>query len=888
MPRYLCFLSLLISFALPAQERFQDPSTKLWGLKKDGNVILPAQYDKVKTWKNDGDTCACYGKYFLIKKGSKYGVADASGQVRIQPTYDDIGKQCKYGCLVEVKLAGMTGFLDDSLRPVIPCVHKTVWYDSHGHFLCYKADSFAVYNNSGKILLPMRHGHCSVVSDLTSSYGFFLEDEGKASYVALDGHVLIPEQTDLTYESAFNQIIGKKNGKYGSYDVKGHEKIPFVHDSLFDARGKFIGVMDHKKYGVLNKNGIAFIPAQYDTTISLEQLETVGRAEVRLNGKSGLLSSSGKQICAPIYDRIDFVETPLNDSLLVIVRNGKEGRMTIRGRVTIPPLYDEIVESHYTDGLFVVTKNGMCGLVTANHKIIIPAEYDNVYHRDHHVGSYIVTLNGESGIYDNGKYKLKDADRLYGVPKPVYDPWRYDPFRFPPDLDIVRLPVDSAPPKDTTPVPPPPRVASIAYEYVSGNNKYGLDDSTGKRVVPCEYDAQKFFINDLVVFEKGGATYLFNTKGKALLHYANTTAKEFDGEQLVLKTGSLFRVVDRKGKTIVPMLFNEIRRITDSLYLVQSGNVYGLYDVHGKQRVAVDNQAIYPCESLTVGAPDTSGYYPGGYLLVRKNLTTAPYSRRYGLIAPSGKLLTPIVYEKINFNGYGATEFLRGGNWYHLDARGKESKPVNVASKAIRAKYQSITPLIPGASDWQAQYYRVRLNGKQGAIDRFDSLIIPMQYDSVCAFSGKCGIVQQQGKYGIVDSTGKLVTPISYDTIIRSGVVLWNHKDRDRWYNKQEEELAYVVRKDGKYGVYAARSGKAPELIYDDYRTIHDRIPKKLYPVDRDMYSWPTASFKKGDQWFVIDEQGVVYPRPGIAFMLLSGSYPVTPCWDWEKKDEAE
>ena len=60
----------------------------------------------------------------------------------------------------------------------------------------------------------------------------------------------------------------------------------------------------------------------------------------------------------------------------------------------------------------------------------------------------------------------------------------------------------------------------------------------------------------------------------------------------------------------------------------------------------------------------------------------------------------------------------------------------------------------------------VRLNGKQGLIDKTGKQVAPCMYDFIGGFNKDLAIVWLNGKRGYIDKTGKQVIPCTYDDVV--------------------------------------------------------------------------------------------------------------------------
>ena len=141
-------------------------------------------------------------------------------------------------------------------------------------------------------------------------------------------------------------------------------KAEYEKLSYFDDNTKLGLARAKKRYGFLNGDGNWEIKPKYDYAESFQQ----GIAIVRKGKKYGLLLPDGKFKVAPTYESLRFVGSPSSEDailqrLIECKLKGKVGFISTDGKVILPPEYDKASYSA-EKGAFAVEKDGKTDWVT--------------------------------------------------------------------------------------------------------------------------------------------------------------------------------------------------------------------------------------------------------------------------------------------------------------------------------------------------------------------------------------------------------------------------------------------------------------------------------------------------------------------------------------------
>lgn len=121
-----------------------------------------------------------------------------------------------------------------------------------------------------------------------------------------------------------------------------------------------------------------------------------GYAEVRKDGKNGVISKTGIPVVECIYEYIDRIEAPY----VVAKMEGKVGVVEFGGDIVCDFIYDDIFLCRSTDfhGLAIVESNGRSGIINLRGSVLVPCKYEKLYEDD---GLFYASTDGKYGWIDS-------------------------------------------------------------------------------------------------------------------------------------------------------------------------------------------------------------------------------------------------------------------------------------------------------------------------------------------------------------------------------------------------------------------------------------------------------------------------------------------------------
>ncbi len=297
-----------------------------YGFKKNGVIIVPAKYQQVAGYFNEG--------FIAVKFNNKWGFIDETGKEVIPPKYDLVGNSELYGQIREgmasIKLNGKYGFVDKTGKEIVATRYDWVEEFSEGLAAVEFRSKWGFIDKTGKEVIPIKY---QKVVSFDNTLGI-VQLNNKWGAVDKTGRTAITIKYDkLEFAYQFNQTLNwlraKLNGKYGFIDRNEVVVIPFVYDdykinqmvitddendssALVDPMGDFIDriemVKQNGKWGAIDFDGNAAIPIKYEDIQNEGDPNLVLKAwyKVKLNNKWGLVDTLGRELIAPQYPKWNF------------------------------------------------------------------------------------------------------------------------------------------------------------------------------------------------------------------------------------------------------------------------------------------------------------------------------------------------------------------------------------------------------------------------------------------------------------------------------------------------------------------------------------------------------------------------------------------------------
>ena len=345
-------------------------------------------------------------------------------------------------------------------------------------------------------------------------------------------------------------------------------------------------------------------------------------------------------------------------------------------------------------------------------------------------------------------------------------------------------------------------ISEYKYFVVKENNKYGVIDTQGNKIIETEFENVKIPNPEKAVFicYENENTKILNEKGEEIL-----TEYE-DIEPLRLKN-----------------VLSDLMYEKSTLKYSKDGK-YGIIDLNGKK---ITNAIYEEIDTLQ---------FKEGELLVKKD-------GKYGVINIKGKTLVKAQYDKVE-----ADKFYEEGNSYkkagyivsQTTEEGYRYGYVNIEGKEIiEPKYNDLYRITE--IDSEDVYIICAENGKYGLLKN-DKLIIDNEYQSLTYNESNNTVIALKGKkYGVISITGKTIIPFEYKQIDTIGDYIYatttdeNVKifDSNGKETNMSESTAILNVSDTDYKIYIDTiDGKTTYNIYKN----EEKITNNEYTYIQHLY----------------------------------------------------
>ncbi len=374
--------------------------------------------------------------YMLFCENNKYGVISKTGEVVVEPRYDEIQ-------------------IPNPSKPLFICMYN---YDTSK-----KQYNIKVLNEKSEQILYQ--------------------------YVIVEAIKLNSGISNIPYEKSVLKFSEK--GKYGLIDFEGKVIVKAVYDSIesFDYNEGLLLVKKEDKYGVININGAVVIKEKYDKIESDGYYE--GGVGYKKSGyitgikegskmKYGYINSDRKQLLKEEFEQVARISAKGQKGNVYIVafKNGKAGLYKNKD-IIIKHEYEDIAYEKNNNCL-ILQKDSKQGIVDLNGKTIIPIKYDNIYIS----GKYINAQTGSNvDIFKYPNNEKIQLDNVVGLNQTLNEKYTIAITK---DEKYIILDNDNK------------KLESNEYKYLEyiynnyfiayKNDKFGVVDSDGNNIVEFKYD----------------------------------------------------------------------------------------------------------------------------------------------------------------------------------------------------------------------------------------------------------------------------------------------------------------------------------------------------------------------------------------------------------------
>ena len=295
------------------------------------------------------------------------------------------------------------------------------------------------------------------------------------------------------------------------------------------------------------------------------------------------------------------------------------------------------------------------------------------------------------------------------------------------------------------------------YCKVSKNDSLcGIIDSTGKEIIPCEYQDLDYPKEGKIRFQKDNKYGFLDINNNVVIPNTYLAASSFfEGLAVVAVFIDSITVnygfIDGNNNMVIQPKYQYAMPFVENYAVVKQYDRQGVIDKTGKEVLPIKYDFVSPMNKGLFWA-----YYDGGLALFNNKF----------------KQLTPFIYQDAN-PVYSEELFpvMRDGKWGFVNKKGKEKIP---------CQYEMVSPFKEGRA-------MVMLGKRYGIIDKKGRYVLPIEYgpaglrSNAYIYCDGLAMVEKGGKFGFVDVDGKVVVPLKYESAYHFAEGLAPVKLNEKW-----------------------------------------------------------------------------------------------------------
>lgn len=618
----------------------------------------------------------------------------------------------------------------------------------------------------------------------------WVKANGKWGLINSHGETIIKPQYDDIRE--FNEGFGyfKKSGKWGLVDKSGNEVFEPIFSSILMIREGMALVKINGKYGFADLIKRKILTSVYDKAHVFSE----GLAAVKINGKWGFIDKSGQMVINPEF----YLKPPFftfrrvggeEDATIFIGKTGPdnqewEGYIDKQGNQIgkwHEVEWDEYYDSKwsYEDDPWIERgTRTYSGLIDHEGNYVIKPKFQKIYPLKEEVygvkiddkwgvidsgGDYLIEpcfddidYVGENRIriWENGKYGFMELSGRYLL-KPLFHHTRLCDF------------------------------SDGLIEICDDKNKLGFMDLEGNIIISPRLDYASDFNNGFAIAGIDRKRGIINKRGEFLVEPKYDQIENgFSCDRAWVKEEERYGYVDRDGKLIIALQFEEASSFRNGLACVKINDKWGLIDIEGNWIIEPRFDDIY---EIMIGA---------------KLLYQIRYNGRAGVIDKTGKYIIEPHYNRIIWNkneiifsvSYGEEEDWvdsllneEGSTWGLMDQNGRWILGPGRGTEELQIKGNRVK--------FSEGLAAVKINGKWGYIGVDGKIAIEPVFESAENFEEGLATVRTEGEFGVINRKGKYISKERFENLsshIKNGYI--------RVSVKNNYEIKWgVINKKGKY-----------------------------------------------------------------------------------------
>jgi hypothetical protein len=395
------------------------------------------------------------------------------------------------------------------------------------------------------------------------------------------------------------------------------------------ASAQLLPIRQDGRWGLIDRQGQIVAQPRYDAVEALDS----GGIRVVLNGKFGLLNARGQELIPPQFTFIK----PLANSLWATnlggscegsdCEGGKWGVFNIRTQQQIPPTYSLLLDAALP-GFYLGNVGGECdyrdckggkwALIDSGGKVLLQPQYERVSPQAQNQA--FIQRDNRWGLYDlTSKNALiaPQFTRLEYVTNRTVAAYRGD------TAALLNLRGDTL-------------IGFLYQGYKDAGDglfqfrqqdAWGLIDSTGRVLIPAQYDQVLVRNADWIQVWKSGQIGLYTRAGVQVSPPIYREVKDVEGRIALVSQGLAWGAVSLDGRTILPIAHEKVGKTGDSLVYYYERNALKWVDLRGEVTKGINFDWISP---------------------FKRGVADVHMSGKVGLINQEGNWLIPMRYDEMN------------------------------------------------------------------------------------------------------------------------------------------------------------------------------------------------------------------------------------------------
>ncbi len=569
----------------------------------------------------------------------KWGIADSTGKLIVEPTFDEALFMGESG-YIKVRKGKKWGVYGENGQRVLPLKYAFIGDRVlHGYFSVYYKynedgkSRQGLVNNSGKRLLPRKYIGTSFANDNPKiviggvrRWGGgrnirFLDENGKR----ILPKVYYNKNSNVDFWlNGYIRIQDPDTRLYGLMAPSGKLVLPFKYSTIYEFQEGLIQVKDNTGehtggFHFLDKEGNPISPRKFYVVIrAFTGGFSDGRAPVgNEQEKYGYIDRQGNQVVDFIYDEV----TEFRNGRAIVKKGAKYGAIDLDGKVAVPFIYDELKwQSVSTEKLGTLEENPRplyhgSSIITGK---VNGQQAFGLLHKDYQTPiTYAYIEENRNFFQDTYKGFLYRENNCAGamdstgkkVLPPIYDKVGY--------ISEGRFPV----------------FQEFNYPSVLGDNIPGwmelqmaFVDSSGRFITPYKYlyhqsnvGYQDGIVVVKMIIDKYLRYFYLNKSGKPITDFTFEMTKPFKQGVGIYKNAQKpgetingYGVINQEGKIVTKKPYHNVYDFNkEGLALVITEEGKGLIDTQGNEVIPAkyyfesrDGVWLYP-------------YFNNGYILIK-------------------------------------------------------------------------------------------------------------------------------------------------------------------------------------------------------------------------------------------------------------------------------